>query len=55
VPAAEDGEAAGGRYTLVDYALSRLERELVGFLQVDGPRDDEIMHEGSATTPVTNR
>jgi nitrite reductase (NO-forming) len=51
----------GGRYTLVDHALSRLERGLVGFLQVDGPRDDEIMHEGAATTsgaaptPVTSR
>jgi nitrite reductase (NO-forming) len=45
----------GGRYTLVDHALSRLERGLVGFLQVDGPRDDEIMHEGAATTPVTRR
>src|SRR5262245_7281823 len=41
----------GGRYTLVDHALSRLERGLVGFLQVDGPRDDEIMHEGAAMTP----
>jgi nitrite reductase (NO-forming) len=45
----------GGRYTLVDHALSRLERGLVGFLQVDGPRDDEIMHGGAATTPVTRR
>ena len=41
----------GGHYTLVDHALSRLERGLVGFLQVDGPRDDDIMHEGAATTP----
>jgi nitrite reductase (NO-forming) len=41
----------GGRYTLVDHALSRLERGLVGFLEVDGPRDDAIMHEGTATTP----
>jgi nitrite reductase (NO-forming) len=37
-----------GRYTLVDHALSRLERGLVGFLIVDGPRDDEIMHAGPA-------
>jgi nitrite reductase (NO-forming) len=44
-----------GRYTLVDHALSRLGRGLVGFLQVDGPRDDEIMHEGTTTTPVTSR
>ena len=37
-----------GRYTLVDHALSRLERGLVGFLFVDGPRDDELMHAGPA-------
>jgi len=36
------------RYTLVDHALSRLERGLVGFLIVDGPRDDDLMHEGPA-------
>jgi nitrite reductase (NO-forming) len=45
----------GGRYTLVDHALSRLERGLVGFLQVDGPEDDEIMHKGPAATPVSRR
>ena len=28
--------------------LSRIERGLVGFLIVDGPRDDELMHEGPA-------
>ena len=38
----------GGRYLLVDHALSRLERGLVGFLNVDGPKDDVIMHEGPA-------
>jgi nitrite reductase (NO-forming) len=37
-----------GRYTLVDHALSRIERGLVGFLIVDGPRDDELMHAGPA-------
>jgi nitrite reductase (NO-forming) len=37
-----------GRYTLVDHALSRLERGLVGSLIVDGPMDDEIMHQGRA-------
>ncbi|HET9716265.1 MAG TPA: copper-containing nitrite reductase [Pseudolabrys sp.] len=37
-----------GRYILVDHALSRVERGLVGFLLVDGPRDDEIMHAGPA-------
>ncbi len=36
----------GGRFTLVDHALSRTERGLVGFLIVDGPVDDEIMHRG---------
>jgi nitrite reductase (NO-forming) len=37
-----------GRYVLVDHALSRVERGLVGFLIVDGPRDDDIMHAGPA-------
>jgi len=37
-----------GRFTLVDHALSRLERGLVGFLLVDGPHDDELMHAGPA-------
>ena len=36
------------RFTLVDHALSRLERGLVGFLIVDGPKEDEIMHSGPA-------
>jgi nitrite reductase (NO-forming) len=38
-----------GRYTMVDHALSRLEHGLVGFLQVDGPSNDEIMHAGPAS------
>jgi nitrite reductase (NO-forming) len=38
-----------GRYTLVDHALARLERGLVGFLIVDGPHDDATMHAGPAT------
>ena len=38
-----------GRYTLVDHALSRIERGLVGFLIVDGPSNDELMHAGPAT------
>lgn len=38
----------GGRYVLVDHALSRAERGLAGFLIVDGPHDDEIMHAGPA-------
>jgi nitrite reductase (NO-forming) len=37
-----------GRYTLVDHALSRLERGLVGYLIVEGPENDEIMHAGPA-------
>ncbi|WP_414474425.1 copper-containing nitrite reductase [Microvirga sp. M2] len=37
-----------GRYSLVDHALSRLERGLVGFLIVDGPQNDDIMHAGPA-------
>ena len=37
-----------GRYILVDHALSRLERGLAGSLIVDGPMDDEIMHQGHA-------
>jgi nitrite reductase (NO-forming) len=37
-----------GRYTLVDHALSRLERGLVGYLIVDGPENDDIMHAGPA-------
>ncbi|HMN73317.1 MAG TPA: copper-containing nitrite reductase [Rhodoblastus sp.] len=37
-----------GRYTLVDHALSRLERGLVGFLVVDGPENDDMMHAGPA-------
>jgi nitrite reductase (NO-forming) len=38
-----------GHYVLVDHALSRAERGLVGMLLVDGPRDDEIMHAGPAS------
>lgn len=38
----------GGRFTLVDHALSRTERGLAGFLIVDGPVDDDIMHHGPA-------
>ena len=37
-----------GRYILVDHALSRAERGLLGFLIVDGPDNDAIMHEGPA-------
>ncbi|MGH6952631.1 MAG: copper-containing nitrite reductase [Alphaproteobacteria bacterium] len=37
-----------GRYILVDHALSRLERGLVGFLMVDGRLDPAIYREGPA-------
>jgi nitrite reductase (NO-forming) len=35
-----------GRYILVDHALSRAERGLLGFLIVEGPENDAIMHQG---------
>lgn len=37
-----------GTFTLVDHALSRAERGLVGYLVVEGPEDDDIMHHGPA-------
>jgi nitrite reductase (NO-forming) len=40
--------ARAGQFAIVDHALSRLERGLVGFLVVEGPVDDEIMHQGTA-------
>jgi nitrite reductase (NO-forming) len=39
----------GGHYVLVDHALARAERGLAGYLIVDGPKDDAIMHAGPAT------
>ena len=33
---------------LVDHALSRAERGLAGYLIVEGPEDDAIMHHGTA-------
>ncbi len=38
----------GGHYVLVDHALSRAERGLAGYLIVDGPEEDDIMHTGPA-------
>jgi nitrite reductase (NO-forming) len=35
-----------GRYTLVDHALSRVERGLIGSLVAEGPNDDQVMHAG---------
>jgi nitrite reductase (NO-forming) len=37
-----------GKYLLVDHALSHAERGLGGFLIVEGPENDEIMHAGPA-------
>lgn len=37
-----------GKFVLVDHALSRVERGLVGFLVVEGPEEDDIMHSGPA-------
>ena len=42
----------GGHYVLVDHALSRAERGLAGYLIVDGPENDDIMHAGPADKPV---
>ncbi len=42
----------GGHYVLVDHALSRAERGLAGYLIVDGPEDDDIMHSGPAKKPA---
>jgi hypothetical protein len=40
------GDARAGRYVLINHALSRAERGLGGFLIVDGPQEDAIMHAG---------
>lgn len=39
-----------GRYILVDHALSRMEKGLVGFLDVVGPERPEIFHAKEGTT-----
>ena len=39
---------APGRYILVDHALARLERGLLGFLLVQGPEHLEVFHSGPA-------
>jgi nitrite reductase (NO-forming) len=45
-----------GRYLLVDHALSRLEKGLLGFLQVEGPAHPELFHEvGAEKSPDRNR
>lgn len=40
-----------GTFVLVDHALSRAERGLAGYLIVEGPENDEIMHSGPADQP----
>jgi nitrite reductase (NO-forming) len=40
----EFGLEVPGRYLLVDHALSRLERGLVGFLVVEGPENPELFY-----------
>jgi nitrite reductase (NO-forming) len=42
-----------GRYILVDNALSRLERGLVGFLFVEGPEAPDIYHRAGSWGPDT--
>lgn len=37
-----------GKYLLVDHALSRMEKGLLGFLEVTGPAHPELFHEGGA-------
>jgi len=44
----EFGLEVPGRYILVDHALSRLERGLVGFLLVAGEENPAVFHEGGA-------
>ena len=43
-----------GTFVLVDHALSRAERGLVGYLVVQGPEDDAIMHHGPADQMPAN-
>jgi len=38
-----------GRYLLVDHALSRFEKGLLGFLEVEGPARSDLFHEGGAS------
>lgn len=37
-----------GKYILVDHALSRMERGLAGYLNVEGQEQPQIIHEGTA-------
>jgi nitrite reductase (NO-forming) len=40
-----------GRYLLVDHALARMERGLVGFLLADGPENPDIFHAHNPPAP----
>jgi nitrite reductase (NO-forming) len=44
-----------GKYALVDHALSRATKGLIGFLEVEGKADDTIIHDksGKAAAPMT--
>ena len=44
-----------GRYVLVDHALSRAARGLVGYLDVTGPEDPSLFHEGVAAPLQSKR
>lgn len=37
-----------GRYILLDHAISRMERGLLGFLIVEAPENPAVFHEGKA-------
>ncbi|WP_455378109.1 hypothetical protein [Petrachloros mirabilis] len=42
-----------GKFLLVDHALSRMEKGLLGFLEVEGPAHPELFHEGgTSVSPV---
>ena len=41
-----------GRYVLVDHALTRMERGLVGALLVEGPANPDIFRNGDGTAPA---
>ncbi|MEK4034017.1 copper-containing nitrite reductase [Methylocystis sp. IM3] len=45
----------GGRYALVDHAMSRAERGLEGALIVEGPVNDSLMHQGPASRSSAKR
>ncbi len=45
----------GGRYGLVDHALSRMERGLEGALIVEGPANDSLMHQGPVSRSSVRR